>query len=296
MTDQLRVGLVGAGPWATRVHAPGLAAHPGTQLVGVWARRREAAAELAAVHEAEPFDSVSALVAAVDAVAFAVPPSVQVPLAIEAAAAGRHVILEKPIASTVPQARQLADAVADSGVASVVMLVLRFSPEIRRWLGEVAATGGWQTGDARWFSGSLLGGLYQASPWRHEEGALADLGPHTIDLLEAALGPTTEVLAAHHREPDLWHLVLEHASGASSTMSLSAKLAVQPTATTVDLYGANGHSTMPPRSTPALDSYSVLLDEFVDLARGATGPHPLDVHHGLHLQQIIDAARALSQR
>lgn len=296
MTDQLRVGLVGAGPWATRVHAPAIAAHPDTELVGVWTRRPGPAAELAAANGARAFDSVTALIAEVDAVAFAVPPSVQVPIAIEAAGAGRHVILEKPIASTVADATRLADAVGAAGVTSVVMLVMRFSHDTRAWLDEVRTTGGWQAGTARWLGGGLLGGPYQASAWRHDEGALSDIGPHTFDLMEAALGEVTEILAARHREPDLWHLILEHAGGATSTVSMSAKLAVRPTITTLDLYGVNGLSSLPPRSTPAPEAYTVLLDEFVATVRGTAPAHPLDVHHGLHLQRIIDAARTMTER
>ncbi len=293
MTDQVRIGLVGAGPWATKVHAPGIVAHPDTELAGVWARRPDAAAELAAASGAEAFDSVSSLIDAVDAVAFAVPPSVQVPLAIEAANAGRHLILEKPIASTVDDAVRLTDAVAAAGVASVVMLVLRFASETRQWLDAAAATGGWQAGTARWLTGGLLGGPYHTSPWRHDEGALADIGPHTIDLVEAALGEVTEVLAATYREPDVWHLILDHA-GATSTVSMSMKLALRPSITALELYGANGHSVFPTRSTPASESYAVLLDEFVAMVRGGTASHPLDVHHGLHLQRVIAAARALT--
>ena len=296
MTDQLRIGLVGAGPWATTVHGPGIVAHPDTDLAGVWARRPAVAAELAAANGTKAFDSVSSLIAAVDAVAFAVPPSVQVPLAIEAANAGRHLILEKPIASTVDDAVRLADAVGAAGVASVVMLVLRFAQETRQWLAAAATTGGWQAGTARWLTGGLLGGPYHTSPWRHDEGALADIGPHTIDLVEAALGEVTEVLAARYREPDVWHLVLGHAGGGSSTVSMSMKLALRPSITSVELYGANGHSVFPSRSTPAAGSYSALLDDFVGMVRGGVASHPLDVHHGLHLQRVIGEARALSER
>src|SRR5258707_404244 len=41
MTEPVSVGLVGAGPWASMVHAPVLAASPHTRLAGVWARRPE---------------------------------------------------------------------------------------------------------------------------------------------------------------------------------------------------------------------------------------------------------------
>ena len=50
----LRVGLVGAGPWASMVHAPMLARNPKTELVGVWARRETAAQSLAAQHQGPP--------------------------------------------------------------------------------------------------------------------------------------------------------------------------------------------------------------------------------------------------
>ena len=48
--DRLKVGVVGAGPWATLVHAPMIAASEQTELSGVWARRPEAASNLAGAH------------------------------------------------------------------------------------------------------------------------------------------------------------------------------------------------------------------------------------------------------
>jgi predicted dehydrogenase len=278
------------------VHAPVIAAHPGTELVGVWARRPEAAAVLAGAHGAEPFDSVSALVGAVDVVAFAVPPAVQASLAIDAARAGRHLILEKPVAANLDNAYRLADAVSTAGVATIVMLVMRFAPEIKGWLESVAALDGWRAGSARWFSGSLLGGPYSASQWRQEGGALADVGPHTVDLIDAALGEVTDVLAASYAEPDMWHLILDHRGGATSTVSMSLGMPLVPTITSVEVYGQPGRSVMPPRSTSAEDSYGALLDDMVVMVRGATTEHPCDVRRGLHLQRVLHAARELSQR
>jgi len=295
MTDRLRVGLVGAGPWASAVHAPMIAAHQWTELVGVWARRPQAAAELAAAHGAEPFDSVSALIGAVDAMAFAVPPDVQVPFAVEAAQAGRHLVLEKPIASTLDDAQRLADAVTSADVASVVMLVMRFAPEVQEWLGTVTGAGGWQAGSARWLSGALLGGPYSASPWRHEQGALADIGPHVVDLIDAALGEVTEVVAAHHAEPDMWHLILAHSGGATSTVSLSMGLPIMPTVAAFEVYGQYGRNELTPRITSSQDCYLALLDDLMGMVRGGTTEHPCDVRRGLHLQRVLADARALCQ-
>lgn len=293
MTDRLRVGLVGAGPWASTVHAPVIAGHEQAELVGVWARRPDAAAALAAAHGARPYDSVPALIGAVDAVAFAVPPQVQVPFAIEAARVGRHLILEKPIAAKADDAARLADAVSTAGVASIVMLVMRFAPEVREWLRTVASVPGWQAGTARWLSGALLGGPYSVSPWRHEDGALADVGPHTVDLIDAALGEVTDVLAARYAEPDMWHLILGHRGGATSTVSMSMRLPMRPTIASFEVYGQPGYSALQPRSTSSEDCYCTMLDELVGMVRDGSTAHPCDVRRGLHLQRVLDAARRM---
>jgi predicted dehydrogenase len=291
----LRIGLVGAGPWAGAVHAPAIAGHPATELAGVWARRPDAAAALAAAHQTKPFTEYSELIAASDAVAFAVPPAVQAELATAAAMAGRHLILEKPIASGLDAAARLAGAVDAAGVASIVVLILRFAPETRTWLADVRARGGWRGGTARWLSGALLGGQFSASPWRHGDGALADVGPHVVDLLDAALGEVTEVHAAHRGDPDLWHLVLGHAGGATSAASVSLRLPLSPTIISLDVYGDHGHSEFGGRSTPPLVNFAVLLDELTDLVASGRTDHPLDVRRGLHLQGVLHRARLLAQ-
>lgn len=291
----LRVGLVGAGPWARIVHAPALAAYPGTALTAVWARRREAAEELAHAHGAEVCAGFGELLGQVDAVSFAVPPAVQAELALEAAKAGKHLILEKPIAPDLPSAQRLADAVSAAGVASLVVLTLRYATETRDWLADLAATGGWTGGGARWLSGALLGGQFSASPWRHESGALADIGPHVLDLLDAALGPITEVVAASRTPEDLWHLILAHKTGATSTATLSIRLPVNPTVTDFSVYGSHGHRAFdrnPGHS--ALDSFTALLDDFAAMIATGTADHPCDVRRGLHLQHLLGEALALA--
>src|SRR5829696_437475 len=114
-----RVGLVGAGPWAGMFHAPMLAGASRLELAAVWARRPEAAAALADRFDSEAAGSFDELLRRCDAVAFAVPPDVQAALAVPAAEAGRHLLLEKPVATTVERARSVRDAVERSGVASV---------------------------------------------------------------------------------------------------------------------------------------------------------------------------------
>jgi predicted dehydrogenase len=288
--EQLRVGLIGAGPWASSVHAPGIAEHSGARLTTVWARRRDAAEELAGRYGAEVADDPDRLIDQVDVVAVAVPPSVQADIALRAAQAGKHLLLEKPLAGTVEDARRLAGTIADNDLASLVMLTLRFSPEVIDWLAEVGCMGGWTGGSAQWLSGALLGGAYSGSQWRHDQGALFDVGPHAFDLLDAALGPIEEVLAAHKTDNDLWHLILGHANGVTSTVTMSMHLPMRPTIVDLAVYGEHGHSTLGGRKTSSQQAYAAMLDTFVEMVRSGQHTHACDAQRGLHLQQVLEQA------
>ena len=100
----------------------------------VWARRPEAATALADRFGAEAVGSFDELLERCDAVAFAVPPDVQAALAVRAAEAGRHLLLEKPVATTLADAERLAAAVDRAGVRSQVVLTIRYRPEVRAFL------------------------------------------------------------------------------------------------------------------------------------------------------------------
>lgn len=296
MEEQLRVGLIGAGPWATTVHAPGIADHPGTRLASVWARRPEAAAKLAAGYGADVASSPEEMLAGVDAVAFAVPPEVQSEIAIRAAEAGKHLILEKPIAATVADAERLVAAVERSGVASLVLLTRRYAPETKELLAQLHRTGGWTGADAQWLSGALLDGPYSHSPWRHARGALHDLGPHVFDLLDIALGRITDVTAATASDHGLWRLIFAHEGGATSSVAMSMSLPLQPSVAELAVYGEHGYRRLSSSGTSAQDCYTLLLDDFVAMVHSNTREHPLDVRRGLHLQRIIELAGARAGR
>ncbi|UVS76575.1 Oxidoreductase family, NAD-binding Rossmann fold [Actinokineospora sp. UTMC 2448] len=240
------------------------------------------------------FGDFGELLSEVDAVAFAVPPGVQGGLAERAVRRGKHVFLEKPVASDVPGAERLAGVVGDSGVVSLVNLVRRFAPETIEWLGDVHRLGGWAGGNARWLSGALLGGDYSGSAWRQEGGALADVGPHVFDLLDAALGTVVEVRGAHFVEPDLWNVVLGHDTGATSTATLSMRLPMRPTITEVSVYGEHGYREVVGRATDPSDSFAIAMDRFIELIERNQPGHDLDVRRGLHLARIVDAVRKAS--
>ena len=284
--ERLSVGLVGAGPWAHLVHAPMLAGHPGTRLTGVWARRPEAAAELAAAHGTTACASFDELLAGCQAVAFAVPPDVQATLAVTAARAGRHLLLEKPVALTLDAARALADAVDGAGVGSQVLLSWRYAAPVRDFLATVAAGGSPVGGRGAFLTGGALSGPF-TTPWRLEHGPLLDLGPHVVDLLDAALGRVVGVRA--HGDPLRWvGLLLEHETGAVSEASLSANTAVQPPRAGVEVFTEAGAADVDTGAGVGPEAFTTVVDELVRTAAGT--PHPLDVHRGVHLQWVIDAA------
>ena len=277
---------MGAGPWASLVHAPVLAPSEHTELAGVWARRPEAARELAEKHGVPAFGDVDALFDTCDAVAFAVPPDVQAELATRAAKAGKHLLLEKPIALTLQDAEALCDAIDVAGVRSMVVLSNRYSASVRAFLDEAA---GFEAlgGRGLFVSGALLGGMF-ATPWRLEKGALLDLGPHMIDLVDAALGPVVDVRASG--DPLGWvSLQLTHEGGVTSQLALCATSAVDPGRTSVELYGRTGVLELTCNTGP--EAFFTLAAELAHMV--TTGePHPLDARRGLHLQRIICDAEA----
>ena len=131
---------------------PGLAAADGVELVGVWGRNPTKADALAEQTGVRSFGSVDDLVAEVDAVAICLPPDVQADIAEVAADAGRHLLLEKPLALTLADANRVTAAVERTGVASVVLFTGRFLPETAAWLDATRADGRWHGGRARWFA------------------------------------------------------------------------------------------------------------------------------------------------
>src|SRR5262249_2367150 len=139
MPAPVAVGLVGAGPWARLAHAPMLATSALTSLSGVWARRPEAAVDLAAEYGVKAFDSLDALVDSAEAVAFLVPPAVQADVATKAAAAGKHLLLEKPIADRLAAAERLVAAIDEAGVRSMVVLTWRYTPVVRSFLADAVS-------------------------------------------------------------------------------------------------------------------------------------------------------------
>jgi predicted dehydrogenase len=289
----IRFGLAGTGYWARVAHARALADTPGIEFAAVWGRNEVAAATLAASFGAAAHSDFDAFLADVDAVAFSVPPEVQGKLALRAANAGKHLLLEKPLALSAEASGALVAAVAAAGVASVVFFTSRFQPDTRAWLDEVTSTGGWAGGDAVW-----LGSVYSESspfntPWRRDKGALWDLGPHVISLLWAILGPV-EAVSADAGRGDLTHLVLHHEGRATSTVTLTLGAAEAADGFDLMVWGEHGRASVPQLADDAAVALRVALAELADNARSGRVSHPCDVRFGHAVTQVlVQAQRAL---
>ncbi|MEJ1977851.1 MAG: Gfo/Idh/MocA family oxidoreductase [Acetobacteraceae bacterium] len=127
---QLRIGVVGAGHFG-RFHALKVAASKRARLVGLYDIDPERAALVGREAGGAPALALDALFAASDAVVIAAPAEAHHALASQALEAGRHVLVEKPIAATLAQADALAALAAERKLVLQVGHLLRFSAEHR---------------------------------------------------------------------------------------------------------------------------------------------------------------------
>jgi predicted dehydrogenase len=276
----VRFGLIGTGYWADAAHATAIAAHPHAELVGVWGRDPDKADALAARHGARGFADVDALIDAVDAVAFSVPPDVQAELAVRAGLAGKRLLLEKPLALTVEAAEAVVAAATEP---TVVFFTSRFEPRVAAWFRD-------EVDGRTWDGASVLrlasifepGNPFGASPWRRERGALWDVGPHTLSALLPALGSVEHVEAVRGPRDEV-HLALRHAGGAASSvaLSLTAPAGISETV----FWGAEGTTRMPD-GVDVRAAYAAAIDALV---AGAT---PLDAAFALEVVRVLADAEA----
>jgi predicted dehydrogenase len=286
----LRLGLVGTGHWAQITHAPALASTDQVEFTAVWGRNAEAAGALAREHGVLAFTDFDAFLAEVDAISFSVPPDVQSELAVRAARAGKHLLLEKPIATSDDAAQRLVDAVRTARVATVVFLTARFQPDVRAWLGEIAQLGGWRGGHGVWVGSALEEGNPFNTPWRRDKGGLWDLGPHVISLLWAALGPVVGV-TADSGPHDVAHLVLHHAGGASSTVTVTADGSDAAAGFDLFVWGDAGRSAVPGEAHDAIPALRVALTELIGNVQSGSVEHPCDVEFGHAIGRVLSQAQ-----
>jgi UDP-N-acetylglucosamine 3-dehydrogenase len=215
------VAILGSG-FMARTHAPAWVAHKDRATVRVVAsRRREGAAAIADDIGAEASDDMSAAIrrADVDIVDICLPTPLHRRYAEEAFVAGKHVLLEKPIALTVEDAEAILAARDASGRFLLVGFVLRFWPEYEVLVAK-AASG--ELGRPLAVSTARLSKAPDWNDWMQDPaasgGATVDLLVHDFDQVVAILGApqavsARAVLVGPHGNPQHVQAVVHCAGG-----------------------------------------------------------------------------------
>ena len=123
----MKVGIVGVGSMGM-THAAGWAETP-AEIVGFTAEKQPEAGSLAEEYDARVYPSLDKLLQDVDVVDICSPTHLHHEMALKAAAAGKQIICEKPLARTTAQAQAIVSACQKAGVQLLVAHVVRFFPE-----------------------------------------------------------------------------------------------------------------------------------------------------------------------
>ena len=194
-------GIIGPGDIAERVTAPAMAQAPGSRLVAVFRRDRAAGEAFAERHgAARAYDQLDHLLAdpEVQAVYVATPVSRHAPDTLAAAAAGKHVLCEKPLALSSAEGIAMRDACAQAGRILMPCFYQRFNARHRK-IKELLEAGilGRITLVRMNFSGRFADrpGAWRQDPATAGGGCYMDNASHCVDLLRFFFGGVREVVA-----------------------------------------------------------------------------------------------------
>ncbi|MEV6953977.1 Gfo/Idh/MocA family oxidoreductase [Streptomyces sp. NPDC051183] len=235
----LRVGLIGYGLAGSVFHAPLVTATEGLALDTVVTSDPDRRTQVREAYpDARTADSAAELwerAPALDLVVIASPNKTHVPLATAALNAGVPVVVDKPLAATAAEARELADLADRTGTFLSVFQNRRWDNDfltLRRLLaeGELGEIQRFESRFERWRP-QLKGGWRESGAPEEIGGLLYDLGSHVVDQALVLFGPAVRVYAETDvRRPgaeadDDTFIALTHASGVRSHLYVSATTA-----------------------------------------------------------------------
>ncbi len=186
----LRFGIIGIGNIAA-IHAAAIKSIADTQLVAVATRNPEQGGAFVAAHGGTWHADYRDLLARddVDAVAICTPHDLHAPMTMDAAAARKHVLIEKPMALSVAECDAMIGACERANVTLGVVFQMRFEP-LSRKLKSIVDSGKlgrllWVSANAIWYRTDEY---YRSAPWRgtwaHEGGGvIINQAIHVIDLM-----------------------------------------------------------------------------------------------------------------
>jgi predicted dehydrogenase len=189
--ENVRVAVVGLGYWGPNL-IRNFAACPGSQLVAVCDQDAVRLGKVLAGHPtARGYESPEELFAdeGIDAVAIATPVSSHAPLAVAALAAGKHVLVEKPLASSVRDAEAMVEAARQANRVLMVDHTFLFSGPVRK-IRQLIDDG--EIGDLYFIDSVRINlGLFQ-----HDVNVVWDLAPHDLSIMDYLVGRLPRSLSA----------------------------------------------------------------------------------------------------
>lgn len=297
----VRWGIIGCGDVCEKKSGPALVAATGSALVAVMRRDLAKARDFAGRHgAARAYDTVAGLLGdpEVNAVYVATPPALHCAQVLAAAAAGKHVLVEKPMGVTPAECDAMVAACAEAGVQLHVAYYRRFYP---KWVAVRAAL---QRGEIGRVLGARLGmcnvpggGGWRVDPAVNGGGHFVDVGSHRVDMLlyllgggpggglggaevESVAGFADNLLAHHAAENDTVG-VLRLAGGV--LVSMGFHYHTRPARDVLEVFGSEGTLVCDPfESTDAR-----VLPGDGGAPRVISAPTPAPVHGPL-VQAVVD--------
>lgn len=228
----MRWAIIGLGEVAERSVGPGLARAKSSTLRSVYSRNAETARSFAARFGAQgAYDSLDEMLAdpELDAVYIATPNNVHAAQAVLAAKAGKHVLCEKPMATSVADAEQMIAACETNKVKLGVVFQHRYHPAHFR-AREIVAAG--VLGEIQFATAQLCRGFERNhwQGWRNDpavsgSGAIVAQGVHPIDLLRFTMGSEvirvqamTDEMASKRPLEEMLYALLEFANGTHASV------------------------------------------------------------------------------
>ena len=269
------------------------------EILACYTRSEQKRAAFAAKYGCQPAASYEAILkdAGIEAIINTTPNDVHLETTRQAAAAGKHVFLDKPIANSVSDGRNITEACRQAGVVLALGYQRRRESHFR-WVKQQIDAGvfGRLVNAEANISRDRLG-QFDLTSWRYTAagmpgGVMLQIGIHYVDVLTFLIGPVKAVHGQSVRlvlpgdNPDVASLVLEHENGALST--LNASYASASEYYLMNIYGKeatayydlhHGLSLLKrgekqPVAVPCAknDTFVEELEEFAGAARG--GPPP----------------------
>lgn len=257
----MKIGILGSG-FMARTHIPGWQA-VGAELTGFYSAEPEIAAELATAHGGTVFDSAETLLRAVDVVDICTPTPLHHPQVLQAAAARKAIVCEKPLARTTAQAAEIVTACEQAGVPLFAGHVVRYFPEYAAAQGIVARGEIGRVAVGRYSRTSFKPHAHNPASWFHDwaqsGGMLMDLMIHDYDFARWIGGEVETVFArsVRGRTPDAPNdyglVILSHRGGALSHVEGAWALPPPLFRTSLEIAGDRGLIEHPAGSSAPLE-------------------------------------------